>query len=208
MNNLRRYLVSGIAAILPIGLTVFVFWFLVSRLGSIFRPIVANSVWLSRLPGWITTVVGFIFLLIVIIVTGALASGLFGRWLVNQVDKFMRRLPFVRAIYGSARDMADAVFVKRSSLRKTVIAEYPRTGMWAVGFLTSDETVPLPDGRPAQFVFFPTAPNPTSGWLALIPEADITATGMSIDDGLKLVVSGGVIRPESFENWVKLREPR
>ena len=136
---------------------------------------------------------------------GALASGIFGRWFLHNVDRFMRRLPFIRAIYGSAREMTDAVFVKRSSLRKTVIAEYPRPGMWAVGFLTSDECVPLPDGRPALFVFFPTAPNPTSGWLALIPEADITATGMSIDDGLKLVVSGGVIRPESFENWTGQR---
>jgi len=205
MNHLRRYLISGIVTILPVGLTVFVFWFLVSNLGSIFRPLVSNSVWLSRLPGWLTTLAGFVFLVIIILVVGALASGIFGRWFVHNVDRFMRRLPFIRAIYGSAREMTDAVFVKRSSLRKTVLAEYPRPGMWAVGFLTSDQGVPLPDGRPALFVFFPTAPNPTSGWLALIPESDITATGMSIDDGLKLVVSGGVIRPESFENWVGKR---
>jgi uncharacterized membrane protein len=104
----------------------------------------------------------------------------------------------VRSIYGSARQFTDTVFVDRSSLRKTIIAEYPRHGLFASGFLTGDDPVTLADGRRALFVFFPTTPNPMSGWLALVPEADVTETSMSIEEGLKLVVSGGVIKLESL----------
>ena len=111
-------------------------------------------------------------------------------------------MPIVKSIYSSARQLTDAVFVSRSSLRKTVIAEYPRMGMFAVGFLTSDEKITLADGRKAFFVFFPTTPNPTSGWLALIPEAEVIETAMSIEDGLKLVVSGGVIKPADIGTFI------
>jgi len=195
MSRLRRYFITGIATILPIGLTVFVFWFLVTRLGSLLRPALSR-IWLTNLPDWVLTVAGFVIVVLLILVVGALASGLGGRWFVGRFDEVMRRLPFVRTIYGSARELTDAVFVKRSSLRKTVLAEYPRRGLLAVGFLTSDERFTFADGRTAVFVFFPTTPNPTSGWLVLIPEDEITETEMSIDEGLKLVVSGGVVRSE------------
>jgi uncharacterized membrane protein len=197
MNQLRRYFISGIATILPLGFTVFIFWFLVSRLGNLFRPVLSRG-WLAHLPGWVLTVAGFLAVVLLVLAVGALAPGIAGRWFIGRFDEVMRRLPLVRAIYGSARELTDAVFVKRSSLRKTVVAEYPRRGMLAVGFLTSDERYELADGRKAVFVFFPTTPNPTSGWLALIPEDEITETGMSIDEGLKLVVSGGVVRPASL----------
>lgn len=198
MKNLRNYFIAGLAALLPISLTILVVWFIVTRLGSLFRPLLSVHPWLERLPGWASTVGGFIFLVIVVLAIGALASGLFGRHVLGWLDRLMMHVPVVKDVYGSTRQFTDAVFVKRSSLRRTVIAEYPRVGLFAVGFVTSDEGVTLADGRPALFVFFPTTPNPTSGWLALIPEADLTATQMSIEDGLKLVVSGGVIRPQDI----------
>ena len=203
MGQLRKYFLSGIATILPIGLTIFIFWFLISKLGNIFQPLLVRHAWLSRLPAWLTTVVGFILVIIVILAVGALASGILGRWFLGWVDRLVRRVPLVKGVYSSARQLTEAIFIKRSALRKTVIAEYPRRGILAVGFLTSDERLELKDGRRAMFVFFPTAPNPTSGWLALIPEQDITETGMSIEQGLKLVVSGGVVKPEDFDNWVR-----
>jgi uncharacterized membrane protein len=141
--------------------------------------------------------------LIVVLAVGALSSGIVGRWFLGWLDRLFRRLPFVKGVYTSASQLADAVFVKKSSFTKTVIAEYPRRGILAVGFLTTNEPVPMSDGRKAVFVYFPTTPNPTSGWLALVPEEDITETDMAPDAGLKLVVSGGVVMPESFTGWVK-----
>ncbi len=203
MSQLRKYFLSGIATILPVGLTVFIFWFLISRLGNLFRPLLARHVWLSSLPAWLTTLVGFVLVLITVLAIGALTSGIVGRWLVGWLDRFMNRVPLVKGIYGSARQLTEAVFVRRSSLSKTVIAEYPRHGLLAVGFLTTDERIELQDGRKAVFVYFPTTPNPTSGWLALIPEDELTETGMTTDEGLKLVVSGGVVKPAEFGRWVK-----
>jgi len=203
VGQLRRYFITGLATVLPVGLTVIIFWFLVSRLGSLFRPLLDRSVWLARLPGWLTTFAGFVLLVIVILAVGALASGIVGRWVVGGVDRLFGRVPFVKGVYGSARQLTDAVFVRKSSFSKTVIAEYPRPGLLAIGFLTTDERVPLEDGRKAVFVYFPTTPNPTSGWLALIPEDDVRESGLSPDEGLKLIVSGGVVKPEDFGRVVR-----
>lgn len=195
MSRLRRYFLTGLATLLPLGLTVFAVWFLVSNLGRILRPLLVLAPWIQRLPGWVVTLAGFVGLVILTVLIGALTSGIVGREFVRRLDRLFQRLPLAREIYGSARQLTDAVFVQRSSLRRTVLAEYPRAGVFAVGFLTSEERVMLPDGRPGLMVFFPTSPNPTSGWLALIPESDVRDAGMSIEEGLKFVVSGGLVRP-------------
>ena len=202
MKELRHYFLTGVATLLPVSVTVFVFWFIIVRLGNLFHPIFRVHPWLQRLPGWVATLAGFVLFLVLILLTGWIATGLIGKLTLGWVDKILQRVPIVKSIYSSARQLTDAVFVSRSSLRRTVIAEYPRQGMFAVGFLTSDEKITLADGRRALFVFFPTTPNPTSGWLALIPEADVTETAMSIEDGLKLVVSGGVIKPADIGTFI------
>ena len=203
MKELRHYFLTGIATLLPLSVTVFIFWFIVVRLGSLFRPLFKLHPWLERLPEWVSVLVGFVFFVIVVLVIGALASGIIGRLMLGWLDKLLKQVPIVKTIYSSARQLTDAVFVNRSSLRKTVIAQYPRQGMFAVGFLTSDDRITLADGRKALFVFFPTTPNPTSGWLALIPEDEVTQTSMSIEEGLKLVVSGGVIKPGNIGAFIR-----
>jgi uncharacterized membrane protein len=202
LKELRHYFLTGVATLLPVSVTVFVFWFIIVRLGNLFHPIFRVHPWLQRLPGWVATLAGFVLFLVLILLTGWIATGLIGKLTLGWVDKILQRVPIVKSIYSSARQLTDAVFVSRSSLRRTVIAEYPRQGMFAVGFLTSDEKITLADGRRALFVFFPTTPNPTSGWLALIPEAEVIETAMSIEDGLKLVVSGGVIKPADIGTFI------
>jgi uncharacterized membrane protein len=198
VKDLRNYFLTGIATLLPVSVTVFVFWFIVARLGNLFRPLFHIHPAPAHLPGWVATLVGFVLFLVLVLLTGWIATGLIGRLTLGWLDKLLRHVPIVKSIYTSARQLTDAVFVERNSLRRTVIAEYPRKGFYAVGFLTSDDRVILADGTRAMCVFFPTTPNPTSGWLAIIPEAEVTETAMSIEEGLKLVVSGGVISPASF----------
>ncbi len=197
MKQLRYYFLTGIAALLPVSVTILLFYVIVTWAGGLFRPLLEHAPLIEPLPDWVATVMGFLFLLIVILVVGAIASGVLGRYALGWFDKIMRSIPVVREVYGSARQLTDAVFVKRSSLRKTVLAQYPSKGLYALGFVTTDEKFVLPDGREALWVFFPTAPNPTTGWLAIVPAEDTTETGMSIEEGLKLVVSGGVVRPEA-----------
>jgi len=206
LREIRHYFLTGVATLLPLSVTVFVFWFITVRLGNLFHPLFKVHPWLTRhVPDWGATLAGFALFIVIVLLTGWVASGLIGRLALGWLDRVLKRVPIVKSIYTSARQLTDAVFVDRSSLRKTVVAEYPRHGMFAVGFLTSDDRLTLADGRKALFVFFPTAPNPTSGWLALIPEAEITETSMSIEEGLKLVVSGGVLRPGDIGVLVRTR---
>jgi len=202
LKELRHYFLTGVATLLPLSVTVFIFWFIIVRLGNLFHPLFRVHPWLERLPGWVATLAGFVLFVVIILLTGWIASGLIGKLSLGWLDKILQRVPIVKSIYSSARQLTDAVFVSRSSLRKTVIAEYPRHGILAVGFLTSDDKITLADGRRAFFVFFPTTPNPTSGWLALIPEAEVIETAMSIEEGLKLVVSGGVIKPADIGTFI------
>ena len=206
LKELRHYFITGVATLLPLSVTVFVFWFIIVRLGNLFLPVFRMHPWLARhVPDWGATLSGFVLFLIIVLLTGWIASGLIGKLTLGWIDKILQRVPFVKSIYGSARQLTDAVFVSRSSLRRTVIAEYPRVGMFAVGFLTSDDKIALADGRKALFVFFPTTPNPTSGWLALIPETEVTETSLTIEEGLKLIVSGGVIKPADIGTFIRPR---
>lgn len=203
MRDLRHYFITGVATLLPLSVTILVFWFIIVRLGNLFHPVFRMHPWLARhVPDWGATLAGFLLFLIIVLLAGWIATGLIGKLALSWLDKVLMRVPVVKGIYGSARQFTNAVFVDRSSLRRTVIAQYPRQGLFAVGFLTSDERITLADGSRALFVFFPTTPNPTSGWLALIPETDITETRMSIEEGLRLVVSGGVLKPEGIGNCI------
>jgi len=198
LKELRHYFLTGVATLLPLSVTVFVFWFIIARLGNMFRPLFRVHPVLEHLPGWVATLAGFVLFLLIVLLVGWIATGLIGRLTLGWLDKLLKNVPIVKSIYSSARQLTDAVFVDRSSLRRTVIAEYPRRGSYAIGFLTSDDRVTLPDGVPGLYVFFPTTPNPTSGWLAILPEEDVVETAMSIEEGLKMVVSGGVIGPADF----------
>jgi uncharacterized membrane protein len=204
LKELRHYFITGVATLLPLSVTVFIFWFIIVRLGNLFHPVFRMHPWLARhVPDWGATLSGFVLFLVLVLLTGWIASGLIGKLTLGWLDKILKRVPFVKSIYSSARQLTDAVFVDRSSLRKTIIAEYPRAGMFAVGFLTNDERVTLADGRKALLVFFPTTPNPTSGWLAVIPETEVVETSLTIEDGLKLIVSGGVIKPADMGFFIR-----
>ncbi|MBM3315248.1 DUF502 domain-containing protein [candidate division WOR-3 bacterium] len=195
LRRIRRHFLTGLAAGLPLATTVVVVWFLVTLLGSILGPLLARVPGLAALPRWLLSLIGFVVMLLLTTALGALTAGIVGRRLVAWLDHLMQRLPLARDLYGSARQLTDAVFVRRSSLRRAVIVEYPRKGMYAVGFLTAEEPLVLPDGRRTVGVFIPSTPNPTTGWLALVPEADAMESALTIEEALKLVVSGGMVRP-------------
>lgn len=193
--RLRRYFLTGLVTILPLGLTILVLWLVVSSLGKILRPLLIYPRGFEKLPPAVITIISFLLLLLLITLIGALTSGLVGQQLLLALDRLFQRLPLARAVYTPARQLTEAVFVERSSLRKTVLVEYPRRGMYALGFLTSEQPLELADRRRGYLVFLPTTPNPTSGWLVLVPEDELHATSLSIEEGLKFIVSGGVARP-------------
>ncbi|MEO0093471.1 MAG: DUF502 domain-containing protein [candidate division WOR-3 bacterium] len=201
MNEIKRLFVTGLITIIPIAITIFIFYFFISYLGSFFRPILASHPILHRLPMPLLSVFGFVLFLVIIIAVGGLTEGLVGRWFLRLIDDALARIPLVRGIYSSARQFTQSIFVDKKSLRKTVLAEYPRKGCYTIGFLMVEDKIDLGNNRKGLFIFFPATPNPTTGWLALIPEEEVIETDLPIEQGLKLVVSGGIVLPETIKNW-------
>jgi len=194
VKSLRRYFISGLVIIIPLGLTIFIFWLLVTKLGGFLIPLFRILPFLKDLPQEILTILGFIFFLIIIFLIGGLTSGYLGKLLVSFVEDLILKLPIVREIYNSARQLTTAVFVDRKSLKKVVAVEYPRKGIFALGFIMNEEKILSSDGQKEFFlIYLPTTPNPTSGWLILIPKEEVKELNLTIDEGLKLIISGGIV---------------
>ena len=135
----------------------------------------------------------------VLVLTGVLAANLLGRQLVSRCEAVLSRIPVVRNIYNAVKQIAATLLTsKGKSFRKVVMVEYPRKGIWSIGFLSNDavavESTPLKDEMKA--VFLPTTPNPTSGFILLFPEEDIIELDISVEDGFKFIISMGVVVPD------------
>jgi uncharacterized membrane protein len=199
IKNLRRYFIAGIVSLFPLGITLFVIYFGVSSLGPIFGSLLHFLPALARLPRQVLTILGFVILLVVILLIGMVAAGTPGSWVLKRLADFFNRLPLLRSIYGTARQLTDAVLVDRQSLKQVVLVEYPRPQCWSLGFLMSDAPIFI-HGREYRSIFVPSTPTPTSGFPHLIPLDMIIKTSIGVDEGLKFVISGGVVLPDELRH--------
>jgi uncharacterized membrane protein len=190
--RLRRYLLTGIVVIAPVGVTVFVLWWIFARLDQILGRIF-TAVGL-RVPG-----LGLLALLLLVIGVGWVAQQTIGHQLINVGRGLLMRFPLTRSIYGAASQLTEQIVgEKKRFFKGCVLVEYPRPGCWVVGFLTAEGTGEIGGltGGDTVAVFIPTTPNPTSGYLAFVPRSDIQRLKMSVEEGFKLVISGGAVTPE------------
>jgi uncharacterized membrane protein len=190
-QRLRTYLIAGFLVILPVGVTVFVllalFRFLDSLLGPVFR------FFGIQVPG-----LGLISGVALILFVGALASNVIGRRVVGAFDQVMLRIPFARTIYGAVKQFSDTVFLQnRAAFREAVLVEWPRQGLYSVGFVTGETRgeAQVKTTERVVNVFIVTTPNPTTGFLCLVPESQVVRLEMTVEDALKLVVSAGIVVP-------------
>ena len=143
--------------------------------------------------------VGILVVFCTLTMVGAVAAGAFGRFFVNLSDRFVTRMPIVRNVYRTIKQITEAMFKQSSqAFRSVVMIEYPRKGIWSLGFITG-----ATEGEVQQLtkdevlnVFIPTTPNPTSGFLLFVPREDVRFLKMTVEDGIKMVVSAGLITPD------------
>lgn len=199
MGKLKRYFITGLVALLPLGVTVFIAWFLISKLGALFGTFLKYIPGIARLPQVALTIIGFFILVLFIVGVGVITSGLFGRWFFAAIEQLFSKLPFLKGIYTSTRQLTDAVLVDKQSFKRVVLVEYPRKGVFMVGFVTQELEIDLGSGKKGISVYLPTTPTPTTGCLVIIPAEDVYNTNLSVDEGLKLVISGGVVVPKRFK---------
>jgi uncharacterized membrane protein len=195
--SLRRLLVAGTLVWLPIIATVWVVSFFVTLMDRTlvllpdrFQPDVLFG---FHVPG-----LGLIFAFVVVLLTGLLVTNLIGRQLVGYWEELMQRIPLVRSVYGGVRSFTESVLSSSNSFRQVVAVEYPRPGIWSIGFVTAEDVAEVSrrTGEHLSCVFISTAPNPTSGFIILVPRAQLVALDMSIDAAMKMIVTCGVVLPE------------
>jgi uncharacterized membrane protein len=200
-RSLRRYLVAGVLVWLPILAVIWVIRFLVQLvdqtlllLPQAYRP---EALFGFALPG-----VGALLAFLIVLVTGLLVTNLIGRQLVEYWEELLQRIPLVRSIYSSVKGLAESVFAQDSAFRKVVLIPYPRAGVWSMGFLTAEISgeISAKTGVPSVCVFIPTTPNPTSGFIVILPRAEVIELSMNVDAAMKMIVTLGVVAPQAVRH--------
>lgn len=184
-RRLRAFALAGLIVLFPVAATYWAMIWLFESLDNSLRPVL-EMVFGRPLPG-----IGVVAGLVLVITVGAITTNLLGRQVITAVQGFLLRVPLIRSVYGVAKSLTDALMgTQRRAFREVVVVEYPRAGMYSIGFVTA---------RHGQMVtmFVPTVPNPTAGWFLLVPEDQVEALPVSVEDGLKWTVSGGIIVPNA-----------
>lgn len=198
MGTLRKYIIAGLLVWLPFAATVVIIKLVIDLLDKLillFPPEWQPATVLGfSIPGF-----GIILAISILLLTGMLAANLFGSKLVKLWEAILNRIPLVRSIYNSVKQISSTILDSNGkAFRKVVMLEYPRKGLWSIGFLTNEnvstELNEVSENMVA--VFIPTTPNPTSGFIMMVPREDITELDMTIEEGFKFIISMGVIIPE------------
>ncbi|MEJ1960461.1 MAG: DUF502 domain-containing protein [Gammaproteobacteria bacterium] len=194
--SLRRYLVAGVLVWLPILATLWVIRFIVSLMDSLllWLPEQARP---QALIGYAVPGLGILIALVLLFVTGLLVTNLIGKRLVQYWDGVIRRIPLVRSIHGGVKSFAESVFSQSNSFRRVVAIQYPRAGVWSIGFITAEgiAEVGAKTGAAHSCVYIPTAPNPTSGFIVMVPTSELLELHMSVDSAMKMIITCGVVMP-------------
>lgn len=196
-KRLRTYFATGLLVLVPITLTVFIIYRLFLAIDGILRDVIFEvlSVGDHPIPG-----LGFITLVLLIIGTGAVARNIIGRKIIGIGETVFKRVPIINRIYITIQQISQAFLGEhREVFKKAVLFEYPRRGIYSVGFYTQDTKGVVQDSLDEDVVsiIVITVPNPTSGFLLFVPKNQIIELDMPVEEALKLVISGGSIVPQS-----------
>ncbi len=198
LGRLRNHLLAGVIVTAPISITVWLSLKFIGFVDSTVKPLIPpdynpETYLPFSLPG-----LGLVVVIVALTAIGALAAGLVGRVFVRTGERVLARMPVVRNIYSALKQIFETVLAEKSrAFRQVVLIEYPRKGCWALGFATGTTKGEVQSTIEDEVVnvFLPTTPNPTSGYLLFLPRKDVTFLSMTIEEGIKMVISGGVVTP-------------
>jgi uncharacterized membrane protein len=197
--RLRGYFLAGVLVTAPIGITAYITWLFISFVDDRVKPLIPlrynpETYLPFSIPG-----IGLIVAVVFLVVMGSLAAGIVGRLITHLGEGVLTHMPVVRGLYSAVKQILETILAQQSSaFREVVLVEYPRRDLWALGFITGTtrgEVQRLGRSEEMVNVFVPTTPNPTSGFLLFLPRSEVFTLSMSVEDGLKMVVSGGIVTP-------------
>jgi uncharacterized membrane protein len=203
LTYIQRRFLAGVLILTPIIVTGWLFWKIFSSIDKVLKPLQARYPIIDW-PG-----VGFVVVLLFILLVGIFAGNFIGRRIINQGERVVYNLPMIRRVYTAVKELSEVFLTDRKTVfREVVLIRYPHRDTFALAFVTrkGSELFNNLTGRPLLNVFIPTTPNPTSGFLLLVPEEDVIRVPVDVEEGLKMVISGGafVADPEGIRNAGKL----
>jgi len=209
--KLRNYFLAGVIVAAPISITFFIVWQVVQvvddNVGKLLPARYNPETYLPfSVPG-----IGVLLMVVLITLIGMFAAGFVGRAIMRTSERLLNRMPVIRSIHGTLKQIFETVFSHSSqSFREVVLIEYPRRGIWAIGFLTGTTRGEIQERVEPKLlnIFLPTTPNPTSGFLLFVPKEDVLHLDMSVEDGIKMVISSGIVAPEPGTVPVRQRSPQ
>ena len=195
---MRAYFFAGILVIAPISITLYLAWLFIGFVDSKITPLIPlkynpETYLPFALPG-----LGLLILVLALMLTGAMTAGFMGRVWMRFTEQVLARMPVIRNIYSAVKQIFETVLADKSAaFREAVLVEYPRRGIWAIAFITgrTEEEVQNITEEECINIFLPTTPNPTSGFLLFVPKKDLISLSMTVEEAIKMVISGGIITP-------------
>ncbi|MEM7612146.1 MAG: DUF502 domain-containing protein [Pseudomonadota bacterium] len=196
MRWIRRYLIAGLLVWLPIIVTVVLFRFLLGLMNRSIDALPAEAQ--SVLTQFNIPYLGVVLTILVLLFTGLLTANIVGRKLLSLSESLLERIPLIRTVYSASKKFAEVVFSDSGdSFKRVLLIEYPRKGLYSLAFQTSDELgeVQHRTGKPMLCTFVPTTPNPTSGFIIMVPRDEAIMLDMDVESALKMIISLGVVVP-------------
>ncbi len=192
---IERQFFAGLAVLLPIGLTLYIFWTLFNFVSKSVAPLLTRISLLQEMPVVAIRVIAFLITFVIIWIIGLVATNIVGRKILKLTEVLLLKAPVVNRIYQIIRQIIQTIIVSKTALRQVVLVEYPRKGVYTIAFVTN---VYEEKGKKNVSLFIPTTPNPTSGFFVIVPEEEVIPLKITVEEAMKLVVSAGIITPEDF----------
>jgi uncharacterized membrane protein len=204
---IKKYILTGLLVLIPLFLTGWVLLTLFNWTDRVLN-LIPRAYRPEELLGFTIPGLGLILTVAIIFVIGGLVANVIGRKLVATGEKILEKIPFLRWFYFSSKQIIEAVFINsQDSFNRAVLLEYPRKGIYSIGFVTGESSGQLGDKVPASFtVFVPTTPNPTSGYLIIVPEDQTIPLDWTVDEAFRVIISAGVIMPGEEEKIPQLKK--
>ena len=203
---MKKNLIAGLLVTIPAALTYMILSFVITRDDKGMKPVVTGILGpqnIKLMEEWHIPGMGFVFLVLFIIAVGLLGTNFIGKKIVAMGEKLLHKIPVVRVIYTSIKKVVDTVSLTETpSFQKMVLITYPREPLKTLGIVCCDTPEGITKGEKMLNVFVPTSPNPTTGFLFMLPEKDTQPLKMSVEEGLKMIISFGMTNPDSLKEYL------
>jgi len=198
-GHMKKYLLTGLVIVVPVVATVYIFYYIFKWINSIIEGIASEFLYryLPEIPG-LTMIIS----LVIVFVIGIFASVSIGKSALKYIDKWMSKVPLVSELYFTIKQASETILIQEEGLERAVLVEYPRKGVFALGFVTGEsyrEIKESADDNKLINVFIPTSPNPTSGYLIFVRKSEVKDVDITIQEAIKIIISGGFLKKEELK---------